>query len=57
MAQLFVINGHGPSPRLLLAKAVDEFLLAGDKDGIRQFREAISRRFIVGPFTDGGTWY
>ncbi len=29
--------------------------LPGDKDEIRQFREAISKRFIVGQFTDSGT--
>ncbi len=54
MAQPFVLHGHGPSPRLILAKVVDDFLLAGDKDEIRQFREAISKRFIVGQFTDSG---
>ncbi len=55
MAQLFVLHGHGPLHRLILPKVVDEFLLSGDKDDIRQFREAISKSLIVEQFTDSGT--
>ncbi len=55
MAQLFVLHSREPSPRLILAKVVDDFLLAGDKNEIRLFREAISKRFKVGQFAEGGT--
>ncbi len=48
MAQLFVLHGHGPLSRLILAKVVDDFLLAGDKDEIRQFRKPYPSALLSG---------
>ncbi len=48
MAQLFVLHGQGPRLSLSLAKVVDDFLLAGDKDEIRQSGKQYPKRFIVG---------
>ena len=55
MPQLFVLQGEDPTPRLILAKVVDDFLLAGNKAEIQKFRDAISKRFKVGQFSDKGT--
>ncbi len=51
LPQLFVYRGEQGPPRLLIAKVVDDFLIAGSPTEISIFRKAISDRFEVGQFS------
>ncbi len=46
----YIESEQGP-PRLLIAKVVDDFLIAGSPTEISNFRKAISGRFEVGRFS------
>ncbi len=49
--QLFVYRNEQGRPRLLIAKVVDDFLIAGALTEISNFRFAISDLFEVGRFS------
>ncbi len=51
LSQLFVYRGEQGPARLLIAKVVDDYLLAGSPTEISNFWNAISDRFEVGRFS------
>ncbi len=51
LPQTFVYRCEQGPPRLLIAKVVDDFLVAGSCTEISNFRKAISDRFEVGRFS------
>lgn len=46
--QFFLLPGKGKMPALLLAKVVDNILIAGNIPEIQKFSSAISKRFHIG---------
>lgn len=50
LPQLFYKQGDSKKPNLIIAKVVDDLLLAGDDNELAYFRESISKRFKVGRF-------
>ncbi len=51
LPQLFVLRGNQGPPVFLIAKVVDDFLLAGSPHEVCRFQNAISTRFEVGRFS------
>ena len=50
LLQLFVRYSNRGTIEVLVAKVVDDFLIAGCARHIRQFHDSISQRFVVGSF-------
>ena len=48
--QLFLMRNELSTPKLIIAKIVDDFLLAGRKDELNSFHNNISQKFKVGRF-------
>ena len=55
LPQLFIKYGESGLPILIIAKVVDDMLIAGRKEEIKKFHDSISRRFKVGRFLTEGT--
>ena len=53
LLQLFVLRDEMNEVKLLMAKVVDDFLLAGHHDAISEFHKTISRKFKIGRFVTG----
>lgn len=54
--QVFV-RKKGDKIVLLIAKVIDDFLIAGKTEDIREFMRELSKEFEVGKVTIGGTFY
>lgn len=52
MPQIFVERRLDGSIVLVIAKVVEDFLIAGLPESLRSFHDVISRRFQVGPFVE-----
>lgn len=50
LPQLFVLRDSGGSVHMLIAKVVDDFLVASSRNQLEQFNNAISKAFKVGKF-------
>lgn len=49
-AHIFVLHAEKSGPAFIMAKVIDDFLLAGTPIEIDKFHEAISKRIKVGTY-------